>query len=75
MTAWKEKRREMRQDHKDRMKAYRAGDYSWKKPDKGEDGKAWEPSDLEKIIGKSASLAEQAIFWILFCIHGRLDIL
>ena len=49
LAAWKERRKEMRQDHKDRMRAYKAGDYGWKK---GDTKDAWEPSDLEKIIGR-----------------------
>ena len=56
MAAWKEKRKEWRQDHKDRRKAYKEGIRGWRHPGKGnkEKGEAWEPSDLEKIIGWSS---------------------
>lgn len=54
MAAWKEKRKEWRQDHKERRKAYKDGVRGWKHPGKAdkEKGEAWEPSDLEKIIGE-----------------------
>lgn len=63
MAAWKEKRKEWRQDHKERRKAYKEGVRSWRHPGKGgkdiEKGEAWEPSDLEKIIGGSSSILSQ----------------